>query len=94
MLTNVTVDAQSVINGTGIRVGSPGGQLNKLQLSGTSVLNSNSKSVDNAVNATSIVIADASLVFETDGKYLVGSSPSKTGSIELAIFYHKVTVTG
>jgi hypothetical protein len=39
-LTNVTVDAQSLMNGTGIGVGSPGGWLNMLQLSGTSILNS------------------------------------------------------
>jgi hypothetical protein len=94
VLTNVTVDAQSLAGGTGIGVGSPRGQLNSLQLSGTSILNSNSNSVDHAVNATSIVIADASLVFETNGTCLFGSSPSKTGLIELAIFYHMVTVKG
>jgi hypothetical protein len=46
------------------------------------------------VNATSIVIADASLVFETEGNRLFGSSPSSTNLIDLTIFYHRATVLG
>jgi hypothetical protein len=91
-LTGVIINARSLMNGTGIGGGWPDGQLDILILSGTSVMNSNSKSVNLSVNATSIVIADASLVFETEGTRLFGSSPSSTSLIDLTIFYHRVTL--
>jgi hypothetical protein len=93
-LTNVTVDARSPTNGMGIGGGTPGGELEILTLSGLCVFNSNSKSATFSTNATSIVIADVPLVFETEGTRLFESSPSGTGLIDLAMFYHKIIANG
>jgi hypothetical protein len=71
-----------------------GGLVQSLRFSGNPVLICNTKVGTFPVNATSVVLSDASLIFVTQGNRLFGASPSQQRSLNLTILYGNVTWEG
>jgi hypothetical protein len=65
--------------------------LKSLTFCGSAVLRCDATEGESAVNASSIVLADASLIFHTAGSRLFGRSPSREGEVNLTILYGAVT---
>jgi hypothetical protein len=94
-----TVGALSLLGGTirangtlaGIGSGGDGGEVGRVVFSGTIALICNAAKAKFPVNASSILLSNASLIFGTDGDRLFGSSPSREGWLELTILYGRAT---
>jgi hypothetical protein len=83
-------------NGTlaGIGSGGEGGEVKLLKITGNAVLTCDANFTKFPVNASSIVLTTASLVFTTPRNRLFGVSPSSSGSLNLVIVYGNVTMQG
>jgi hypothetical protein len=75
----------------GIGCGGEGGAVGLLIFSGTAAVICNGGPGQFAVNASSIVLSNASVIFGTAGDRLFGVSPSREGRLSLAILYGNAT---
>jgi hypothetical protein len=83
-------------NGTDVAIGSGGfdSEVQNLLFSGTAALICTATTSQFAVNALSIVLSHASLVFATQNNQLFGVNPSSQGPLKLAILYGSVKSEG
>jgi hypothetical protein len=77
--------------GAGIGSGGEGGETGLLAFHGTAALICNASAGKFPVNASSIVLSDASLIFGTESDRLFGVSPWRAGWLNLTIVYGKAT---
>jgi hypothetical protein len=83
-------------NGTlaGIGSGGEGGEVKQLRFAGRAVLICDAIFTKFPINASSIVLTNASLVFTTPRNRLFGVGPSSSGLLNLVIVYGNVTTQG
>jgi hypothetical protein len=83
-------------NGTlgGIGSGGEGGEVRLLRITGNAVLTCDADLTKSPINASSIVLTDASLVFTTPRNRLFGVSPSSSGLLNSVIVSGNVTTQG
>jgi hypothetical protein len=97
-----TVEALSVLGGTirghgavaGIGSAGGGGETRLLAFRGTAALICNANAGKFPINASSIVLSDASLIFGTESDRLFGVSPLLAGWLNLTIVYGSATSAG
>jgi hypothetical protein len=78
----------------GIGRGGEGGEVKLLTFSGNVVLRCDAAEGQSAVTASSILLADASLIFHTPGNRLFGEIPSRVGDLNLTILNGAVISEG
>jgi hypothetical protein len=76
---------------TGIGSGGEGGEIQFLKFSGNTSLTCDADLTKFPVNASSIFLSKASLIFTTPRNRLFGVSPSSSGLLNLVIVYESVT---
>jgi hypothetical protein len=94
-----TVEFLSVLGGTirsdgvlvGIGSGGEGSETRRVTFSGTVAVICNADGTKFPINASSILLSDASLIFVTQGDRLFGVSPSHEGWLNLTILYGSTT---
>jgi hypothetical protein len=75
----------------GIGSGSEGGETRRLAFRGTAALICNANAEQFPVNASSILLSEASLIFGTESDQLFGVSPSQEGWLNFTILYGSAT---
>jgi hypothetical protein len=90
-----TVEALSIqggritSKGVGSGIGSGGGEVTLLRFFGSATLRCDASAGQFAVDASPIVLADASMIFQIAGNRWFGRSPSRVGRLNLTILYGK-----